>query len=301
MTNAFALAQRYLFLLLAVFETTVGLSAQQAGDSPVKIFILAGQSNMHGHGEISPVDSPGTLDYIVANDPEGDYQFLVDGAGDWVVRDDVWIRDQGSNLGGLTAGYGRNTGEIGPELGFGHTIGDLNEQQVLIVKAAWGGKSLAVDFRPPSSGGDTGFYYNEILRLVNEATDNLGTYFPDYDDGGYEIAGFGWHQGFNDRVVTGRSAEYETNMANFIRDIRSSENGLGVADLPFVIATTGMGGEADYTEVELAQLAMAEATEYPEFDGNVAVVDTRTPYEGLEFWQPSKFSPSSQGYHWNRN
>ncbi len=54
-------------------------------------------------------------------------------------------------------------------------MGDRNEHQILLVKAAWGGKSLAVDFRPPSTGGTTGFYYNEVKRLVNEATSNLGT------------------------------------------------------------------------------------------------------------------------------
>ncbi|PXA05085.1 hypothetical protein DDZ13_03730 [Coraliomargarita sinensis] len=312
MTSLHSLNRQFL-LFIVLLSTVAGLSAEQAGESPVKIFILAGQSNMLGHGEISPVQTEGTLEYVVANDPEGNYQFLVDGLGDWVVRDDVWIRDQGPMEGGLTVGYGARNDLIGPELGFGHYIGDLNEEQVLIVKAAWGGKSLAVDFRPPSSGsyadpatpyatptapGDDGFYYSEILRLVDEAINNLGTYFPDYDEGGYEIAGFGWHQGWNDRDDP---SEYETNMANFIRDIRSAENGIGVPDLPFVIATTGMDGKETYTELEEAQLAMADATAYPEFDGNVFVIDTWATYEGLEFWQPVELSPRNQGYHWNRN
>jgi hypothetical protein len=288
----------FLIALLALLGTITGVPAQQAGSSPVKIFILAGQSNMEGQGEISPATTAGTLGHAVANDPGGDYQYLVDGGGAWVVRDDVWIRDESPAQGGLTVGYGATTSTIGPELGFGHLIGDLNEQQVLIVKAAWGGKSLAVDFRPPSSGGTTGFYYNEILRLVGEATTNLASYFPDYDGGGYEIAGFCWHQGWNDRVTGSYSSEYQTNMANFIRDMRGA---LGVADLPFVIATTGMDGGDAYTEVEQAQLAMANPTTYPDFDGNVAVIDTRGSYEGLEFWQPAELSPADQGYHWNRN
>lgn len=118
---------------------------------------------------------------------------------------------------------------------------------------------------------------------MNEAIANLSTYFPDYNAlGGYEIAGFGWHQGWNDRVSESYSAEYESNMTNFIRDIRSD---LEVPDLPFVIATTGMDGGTIYTEVEQAQLAMASFTAYPEFDGNVRVVDTRTSYDGMGFWQ----------------
>jgi len=137
--------------LLILGLSMTGVPAQQAGDSPVRIFILAGQSNMLGQGNMTPVTTEGTLEYITApaNDPGGDYQFLVDGGGAWVVRDDVWIKDQDPTWGGLTAGYGSNTGTVGPELGFGHFVGDLYEKQVLIVKAAWGGKSLAVDFRPP--------------------------------------------------------------------------------------------------------------------------------------------------------
>ena len=184
--------------------------AQQAGTSPVKIFILAGQSNMLGPGRTSRRSTtPGTLEYIAAaNDPDGDYQFLVDGGGAWVVRDDVWIRDQnGQAAAGSPRATARLPPPVGPELGFGHHVGDLYEKQVLIVKAAWGGKSLAVDFRPPSSGGTTGFYYNEILRLVNEMTANShqprAPISRTTTAGGYEIAGFGWHQGWNDRVDPG--------------------------------------------------------------------------------------------------
>ncbi|HSH16452.1 MAG TPA: autotransporter-associated beta strand repeat-containing protein, partial [Verrucomicrobiae bacterium] len=122
-----------------------------------------------------------------------------------------------------------------------------------------------------------------------------------YSGEGYEIAGFAWHQGYNDRVTPAYSAEYQTNMANFINDIRSSEHGFGVPNLPFVIATTGMDGGPAYTTVEQAQLKMADATAYPGFDGNVRVVDVRGVYDGLDFWQPVALSPADQGYHWNRN
>ena len=286
--------------MLALLLTPAdGLHAQQAGSSPLKVFILAGQSNMLGQGNISPADTQGTLEYTVANDPDDTYGAIGSGPGSWVIRDDVWIRDQGGAAGGLTIGYGSGSTTVGPELGFGHHVGDLYENQVLIVKAAWGGKSLGVDFRPPSSGGTTGFYYHEILRLVDEAITRLSIDFPEYaGQGTPEIAGFAWHQGWNDRVDPGRSAEYESNMANFIRDIRSD---LGVPDLPFVIATSAMDSGVVYTQVEQAQLAMADPAKYPGFAGNVAVIDTRQDYDGLEFWQPAEQSPANQGFHWNRN
>lgn len=284
---------------IAIVLGLTGGATLPATGAPTRIFILAGQSNMLGQGNMIPVTTQGTLEYIVANDPGTNYQFLVDGTGAWVEREDVWIKDQYGSYGGLTSGYGSDSTTVGPELGFGHAAGDQYENQVLIVKAAWGGKSLAVDFRPPSSGGTTGSYYNEVLRLVNDAIANLSTYFPGYNAAeGYEIAGFGWHQGWNDRVTPAYSAEYQTNMVNFIKDMRSD---LAVPDLPFVIATTGMDGGSAYSEVELAQLAMANPLTYPEFVGNVAVVDTRIDYDGMEFWQPVEFSPADQGYHWNRN
>ena len=135
-------------LLAGIFLACLCLEASVA--APVKIFIMAGQSNMLGKGTISPVTTPGTLDYIVANDPAGKYQFLKSGAN-YVVRDDA---ESGPDPvpGGLTVGYGGEAaGRIGPELGFGHKMGDVDESKILIVKCAWGGKDLAYHFCPPSS------------------------------------------------------------------------------------------------------------------------------------------------------
>jgi hypothetical protein len=212
-----SLCLRAVLMILLVCAT--GVYAGNVGKGPVKIFVLAGQSNMQGHGEISPASTHGTLGYIVANDPNGNYQFLVDGNHQWTVWDDVWIHyERSANqllTGSLRAGYGASDTTIGPELGFGYVMGKHYDNQVLLIKAAWGGKSLAVDFRPPSSGGQVGFYYNEILRLVDDAVTNLKKYFPDYDNQGYEIAGFGWHQGWNDRVNQAYNDEYETNIVSY--------------------------------------------------------------------------------------
>ncbi len=269
--------------------------AQQAGKRPVKVFVLAGQSNMQGHGTVN--GNRGTLESLVADDAEGLHGYLVDENGQWSVRDDVWITyERGTNnvrSGGLTPGFGVDNNRLGPELGFGHVIGDYYDESVLLIKTCWGGKSLAVDFRPPSSGGTVGFYYKEMLRLVDKSLANIDTTFPDYDGQGYELAGLFWHQGWNDRVTQSYNDEYEVNMANFIRDVRKD---LGAPELPLVIATTGMTGltEANVRALALmdAQMAMAQ---YPEFEGNVVSVDTRS------FWRPSSDSPSSQGYHWNSN
>ena len=202
-------------------------------------------------------------------------------------------------------GYGASEHTIGPELEFGNVMGEYYTNDVLIIKTAWGGKSLAVDFCPPGAVSktgynklpaapkDTGYYYVQMLATVYDVLENIQKYVPDYKGEGYEIAGFGWHQGWNDRVNQSAVDVYEKNMAHFIRDVRRD---LGAPKLPFVIATTGMGGwkEEHPRAVALmkAQLAIAN---YPEFKENVAVVDTR------DFWREIEESPSKQNYHWNRN
>lgn len=265
---------------------------------PLKVFILAGQSNMQGHGELTD-GSQGNLQYMVDTDP-ATFGHLKNG-GDWAARDDVWIyyeRDATETLKGkLTAGMGAFNDTIGPELQFGNFIGDIYDGQVLLIKTAWGGKSLAVDYRPPSSGGTVGPYYTLMMSIVNDVLANLSTHFPTYNPAdGYEIAGFGWHQGWNDRINQTYNDEYEFNMKNFINDVRSA---LGTPKLPFVIATTGMSGWSETHPRALslmeAQLAMADASKHPEFEGNVASVETRG------FYRTPEESPSSQGYHWNRN
>ena len=110
---------------------------------------------------------------------------------------------------------------------------------------------------------------------MKEVTEDIGTYFPDYRGQGMEISGFCWHQGWNDQYG-GMDENYEANLAAFIKDIRSVEHGIGVPDLPFVIASSGM--IMPESLVLQGQLAMADAKKYPEFVGNVSVIDTHQPY-----------------------
>ena len=128
---------------------------------PLHIFILAGQSNMEGHGFVAAEPQRnrgrGSLEFLL-RDPATASRFAkyATAGGQWRKRDDVWIRYL-HRRGPLTVGYGALEGptrpaKIGPELGFGWVLGDALEEPVLLIKCAWGGKSLAVDFRPPSAG-----------------------------------------------------------------------------------------------------------------------------------------------------
>lgn len=309
-----------MFALVALMTISYDTArADQPGSSPVKVFILAGQSNMVGQGLVPLIpernEGRGSLEYLFGN-PETASRFAhtVDENGEWSTRTDVWITYGDKELrGDLTVGYGGRDDKIGPEYQFGHIVGTALDEQVLLIKTCWGGKSLAFDFRPPSAGEipyelsertqerlaagevSVGGYYRDMLAEVDEVLENLDDYFPGYDGQGYEIAGFCWHQGWNDGCDENYAPEYSRNMPLFIDDVREA---LGDESLPFVIANSGFGGPEPrggvvgrlQESVQPGQAAAAEARE------GVVCIDTR------EFYRAPEVSPGSGDIeHWYSN
>jgi hypothetical protein len=280
---------------------TQGLPAI-AARPPVKVFILAGQSNMEGQA-VADLDGKdyndgkGTLNLLMRDPAKAPlFKHLKDKQGRWTVRDDVWVRykleDGPVKAGPLTLGFTPYEGRhhFGPELQFGHVLGDHFTNQVLLIKTAWGGKSLYQDFRPPSSGGTVGPYYTKMLADVREALANLKTDFPGYDGGGYELAGFVWYHGWNDGCDPKKAVpEYEQNLVNFIKDVRKD---LNAPRLPFVIGElTGPWVEAPGEWATLRK-AQAAAAARPEFQGTVLFVQTH------DFVRKPEDSPNpGHGHH----
>ncbi len=302
----------------------IASTALASAAPPVKVFILAGQSNMVGHGKVEEGRDPeakdmkapevpgglGCLRYLVKKDPKK-YGALVDKDGKWIVRDDVWISSTGESprKGALTVGFGAGNW-IGPEYGFGWVMGDGLKEPVLLIKTSWGGKDLAVDFRPPSAGmpaydlganrmkdgkpdpEQVGFYYRQMVTDVRKVLADFGTEFPELKGRKAEIAGFGWHQGWNDGGDEKFIAEYESNLTHLIKDLRKEFDS---PKMPVVIANSGFGGEKlAGGRLKLAEAQMAVA-KHPEFKGTVVTVDTRP------FQRSVAESPSSFDYHWNHN
>lgn len=268
-----------------------------SGLAPLKVFILAGQSNMVGAGIVAADpnrnEGKGTLEHLAKSPAtSAAYAHLVDAEGNWIARDDVWI-SYFEREGKLSVGYGSNEGTIGPELGFGQIVGEAIKEPVLLIKVAWGGKSIGADFRPPSAGGEVGPAYTDLFAQIHTVLGSIDARFPEIEHDGYELLGIGWHQGWNDRVNQAFNDAYEENLSCFIRDARKE---LGIPDLPFVIAETGMSGHEETHPRALslmaAQLAVAQREE---FRGNVAFVGTR------DFYRTKEESPSGQAYHWNNN
>ena len=282
---------RTLLAFAFVVTSPASLFAADA-PKPVKVFILAGQSNMEGKAKMSLVEyqaeQPETRDLFK--------HWRKDGK--WVERNDVWIKFL-DRKGKLTVGYG-SPKCIGPELEFGTVVGDRYDEQVLIIKAAWGGRSLFRDFRSPSAklpaekvlekmladlrkqkGKENatlddvkkpfGAAYRDMLAEVNGTLADLKKHFPDYKGQGYELAGFVWLQGWNDMINADATAEYTANLTHFIRDVRKD---LKSPKLPFVIGQMGVDGLNPGANVKKFKDAQAAVMDVPEFKGNVALVKT---------------------------
>ena len=248
------------------------------------VFILAGQSNMEGQGVVDLDgkdynEGRGTLVSLLADPAKSPpWRHLRDDEGKWAVRDDVWVRFepeegplQSGRLGvGFTA-YG-DAHHFGPELEFGRVVGDHFERQILLVKTAWGGKSLYRDFRPPSSGGEVGPYYKKMIAQVRASLASLKELFPAYDGGGCRLAGLVWYQGWNDGCEPQVAVpQYERNLVNLVRDLRRD---LEAPDLPVVIGElTGPWVKADGEWAALRK-AQAAAAVNPAIEGSAIFVAT---------------------------
>ncbi len=87
------------FLFLAVFVREAN-TAEAAEPMPLKVFILAGQSNMEGQGVVDLTgkdynDGKGTLATLMSDTAKKAlFKHLKDDDGKWRVRDDVWVRYQ---------------------------------------------------------------------------------------------------------------------------------------------------------------------------------------------------------------
>jgi hypothetical protein len=257
-------------------------------------------ASMNGQQENYP--SPNTLLDVMENDTEGQWTMLQTG-GAWTVLDDAYLHFENGDgtviKDKVTIGQGVNPNYIGPELMFAHQMDQYFEDPVLIIKAAWGGLSLAEDFRPPSAGGTTGPYYIQMLDIVESATVNLATEFPEIDATDFEISGFAWFQGWNDAASEAFLNEYESNLYHLVNDVRTD---FGNPALPVVIASAGQGGYEPSGDgwMQAIQDIVAVAQENVGcndslYGGTVGFVDSKA------FYMIAAESPDDAGYHYNNN
>lgn len=178
---------------------------------PVKVYILAGQSNMTTMRR----DSRGVM-----NKAYPDVSLPLE---------NVWFMD-GGDLGRVPLG------QWGVETPFVMELVRSIDEPVLLFKSAQGNTSLFNDWRPPSAvkrdGGTVGALYNRMIRRFHNMIRNVQTICPPTQERGYEVAGFIWFQGEKDSENAKAWASYESNLRDLIADVRRD---VGVPNLPFLI------------------------------------------------------------------
>ena len=267
-----------------LFKTHDGKPADMS--KPVQVFILLGQSNMVGAGKIAALDVP-----VKQNKK---YPYLLDEAGNWVVRKDV------RNVRVMCSGAGPwkmynnewmtiSGKTMGPEFGIGHPLGNALDAPVMILKSCIGNRALSWDLLPPGAEGYAGnidpprkpktdvkdwyagVQYDGDVRAALDVLADLKTYYPDATK--YEVAGFFFWQGEKDCGNADWAAKYEVNLVQFIKALRKDFES---PNAKFVLATLGeatkgTGGNAG--KVLDAHFAVdGTSGKYPEFKGNVATV-----------------------------
>ena len=291
----------FLALGVAIAASLAAATVAQAADTAktVKVFLLAGQSNMQGMAFTADMEKQ------AENLKYKDLYKNLRKDGKWIVREDVFLK-YGKHKAPLTVGFGGARRRTGVEFAFGSMMGDHFDEPVLLIKTAWGGHSLFQQFCSPSrlpekekkfqqdmatwekaheaalkigpkirlrDPGNVRFKpqpygssYRAMLAEVKETFDKYETMFPALKGRKLELAGFVWFQGWND-MYGGAENEYASNMKHFIKDVRKD---LGVPNLPFVIGALGQNGSKPATggmlAVREAQMAMNDV---PEFKGNV--------------------------------
>jgi len=279
---------------------------------PLKVFILAGQSNMQGSAHKKTFaalgDDPATAGLLAdILGPDGE---PVEATNAFITYRTGGRDGEMTLRGRVKVGYGFDRERIGPEYAFGLYLDKAMGEPILIIKTAWGGKSLAVDFRPPSAGpylpsqserdndrvptGDSvGHYYREMIEFVQATlkdADSIRQVVPNYDPkAGYELAGFVWFQGWNDLVNRHHLEQYTENMIHFIRDVRQQFDS---PQLPFIVGILGVYGTdpdsrrfdkglraSEFRRAQFSAVEQYDRRVKEPYRGNVFAVDSGPYYE----------------------
>lgn len=180
---------RPLWILAALSVVPFSVSSE-----PLKVFLLAGQSNMEGHGytyeasKYTPTattieslldPSASAQNYVQGLRDGGLHTFLDDFDSAWMTpRDDAWCvhylslngsprraepnadsASWTSQIAPLSPGFGVTNdiyGSFGPELGMGQRLGRETDALVFLFKSDRGGTNVFVDWRPPSAVSSRG-------------------------------------------------------------------------------------------------------------------------------------------------
>jgi hypothetical protein len=210
-----------------------------AGD-PLKIFILAGQSNMAGNGV--PAELP------------AEYQKHPD----HVLMPIPPRYRKGRSRTDLVP-FAPFPERFGPEVGFAHAMAKAwPDSKIVLIKKAIGGTS-ALAWAPDWTRERAAITENDRVGPLyqNLMTNQIKPILQRYGDDA-EIVGILWAQGGRDGRYEKAAADYEQNLTRIIKAFRSD---LKKPDLPFVLAHTVDAPERSFPHIERVRAAQKRIAE----------------------------------------
>lgn len=264
--------------VLACFGSASGVEVATTAQ-PVRIFIVAGQSNAEGHNHIRQYHAgreefPATLQ----QQPNIRYWPGTDTPG---AKSNLWTT--------LRVG---DSGAFGPEIGFAHDMAQaMPGATIAIVKYAAGGTGIARsqdytdyipaltgyhdkgrNWHPPTDGQEAGNLYRALIANFRNAVSAL-----EREGKTWELTGLVWMQGEHEASISRKMADdYEGLLRDFIRSVRKD---LGSPTLPVAIGQVNShtwiyGDIARQGQVEVCrkdQRTLLVATmDLPRVDGDAA-------------------------------
>ena len=182
-------------------------------EGKAKVFILSGQSNMSGGGDV--VEEGLRFDAAV-----GDKVQIWDACGEWGKRGipGKWLSLNQLQVIKKEARMNR----IGPEFGFAKAMSELYPaDEIHLIKVARGG--TAIDWWLPDAKGKRNGY-TMLLSNLNNALEKI--------NGDYEIVGMLWMQGESDTKKQADAEGYQKKLERLIALMRKETD---KPELPFVI------------------------------------------------------------------
>ncbi|MCX6879422.1 MAG: hypothetical protein NTW21_37310 [Verrucomicrobia bacterium] len=283
---------------------------------PFKITYLIEHAD--GLGWMTRVDVPGTLNTLVRQ--QGKFPYLLDGAGNWAVRQDVRFVRYMSGQGPLNNEWmGIKGGTIGPEFGIGQVVGNAIDAPVMLLKCCIGNRSLGWDYLPPGSerfveNGKVyaGYKDRPDSWPVDPAKGKATEPPPWLDKNGKPIE---WWAGLQYDADTGDAKKVLADLAthypdaknyevagfffwqgekdggnvvhaaryetNLVNFIKALRKDLNCPDAKFVLGTMGEAVKGSGDKVMEGQFAVdGTSGKHPEFKGNVATVYTHPMAQG---------------------
>lgn len=316
---------------------TRAIKMEAGQKKPFKVIYLNKEGSSLGW--FARVDFPGTLKTLV--NVEGKFSYLVDEKGSFIPRNDVWYKGVVTATANqwLNIGCGASKSSIGPELGFGHMVGNFHDEPVLLLKASQGNRSLGWDFLPPGSerfehtdpDGTTYVYagykdtslrwekgtqpeeggswyggkqYDDCFNAAKEVLADFDKNFPHWAGRGYEIAGFAWWQGHKDGGEAGIGAAGAHALRyekNLVQLIEVLRKEFKAPKAPFVVATVGFNGGEGWEPGSSAQTIFTAqmAVSNPEKHPNFK--GNVASVDTRTFYRPPDQSPRNQSFHYHGN